>query len=141
MLLNCIIQGQEDMISEVPQQRLVFFVKHIDSILREVKLSHHVKTEIFKALIIILPPIKEIYGSFWAALIEFTQTGVSASNTPNDDEVPFLHASLRLLATLHRLSTKESNDDLEDAWNENKASIANGLRALFSQLQCASSSP
>lgn len=135
MLLNCIIQGRENIISEIPQQRLVFFVKHIDKIFSEGKLSYNVKTEVFKALTVILPLIRGIYGSFWAALIKYTQTAWSTTHTPVDDEIASLHASLRLLVTLHRLSTQESNDDLEDAWNENKESISNSLLSLLSQLQ------
>ncbi len=135
MLLNCIIQGEEDIISEIPQQRLVFFVNNIVKILREGKMRRHIKTEVFRALTVILPLIKEIYGSFWTALIGFTQTAWSAVHPPIDDEIASLHASLRLLVTLHRLSTHESNDDLQDAWNENKESIARGLLSLLSQLQ------
>lgn len=135
MLLNCILQGEAEIIPEIPQQRLVFFVNNIVKILSEGKMHRHIKTEVFKALTVILPLIKEIYGSFWVALIGFTQTAWSSAHPPIDDEITSLHASLRLLLTLYRLSTHESNDDLQDAWNENTESIARGLLSLLSQLQ------
>ena len=139
VFLNCLIQNQDDIISEIPQQRLVFFVKHICDILNEVVLSRPLKTEFSKTLIAILPPIKEIYGSFWIAIVEFTQNTLSAAHTSSDDEIPSLHTSLRLLMTLHRLSTQESNDDLEYAWKESRNLIASRLLLLLSQLQCTSS--
>ena len=138
ILLNCVIQSQEDIVAEIPQQRLIFFVKHIDDVLREIELSHPVKTEIVKALTISLPLIKDVYGSFWATIVEFTQNTLSVTHTPRDDEVAFLHASLRLLMTLYQLSTQGSNDDLEYAFNESQQPIAGGLLSLLSQLQCAS---
>ena len=141
MLLNCITQNQAEVISEIPQQRLVFFVKHIDEILREVKLSHAVKAELFKALTAILPPIKGTYESFWLTLIKFAQDVLSVAHAPVDENLPSLHASLRLLMTLHRLSIQESNDDLVDAWNELKESVASSLLSLLSQLQCKSFKP
>ena len=136
--MNCVTQNQAEVISEIPQQRLVFFVKHIDDILREAKLSRAVKTELLKALTATLPPIKGIYESFWLALMKSAQDILSVAHAPIDEELPSLHASLRLLMALHRLSTQESNDDLVDAWNESKESIANSLLSLLSQLQCKS---
>ncbi len=101
-------------------------------------MSHPVKTEIVKALIITLPLIKDIYGSFWTTIVEFAQNTLSITHTPSDGEVAFLHASLRLLMTLYRLSTQDSNDDLEYALNESQEPIASSLLSLLSQLQCTS---
>ena len=138
VLLNCITQNHEDVISDIPQQRLVFFVKHIDDVFREVKPSYPIRTELFKALAAILPPIKGIYESFWLTLIKSAQNALSVARVPSDEELPSLHASCRLIMTLHRLSIQESNDDLVDAWNESKESIADSLLSLLSQLQCKS---
>ena len=136
ILLNCIIHSQEeDIVFDIPQQRLVFFVKHMDDALNNVELPLPIISEILKALTIVLPPIKEIYGSFWKTLLEVAYTTQTNGNALNDDDFPSLHARLRLLETLYRLREEGSNDDLEDAWDGSKELVASGLLSLLSQSQ------
>lgn len=121
--------------AEIPQQRLVFFVKHIISQVSKGISSLAIKTEILKILKVVLPPIKEIYDNFWARVIELVRESWIFNTQISDDEIPNLHASLRLFSTLKRLSAEESNDDLQDTWTDEKGSLFEGLLGLLKKLQ------
>lgn len=119
--------------TEIPQQRLIFFVKHVVTQLQDDTVSTQTRTEIYKALTAILPSVKDIYGSFWAELIELTQRSCSVSYVVGDSDIPFLYAGLRLLMAINGLSIQESNDDLQDAWTDAKVSFQDGLLKLLIQ--------
>lgn len=135
IFLNCITNRQEDLVIEIPQQRLVFFVKHVVSQLFKGISSKSLKTEIFIALGAILPPIKDIYDNFWARIIDFILDWWSSQSLIGDDDIPIMHASLRLFQTLKRLGYEESNDDLQDAWKEKQGLMLESLLGLLKQLQ------
>lgn len=97
--------------------------------------SKSIKTEIFIALRAILPPIKDIYDNFWARIIDFILDWWSSQSLVGDDDIPILHASLRLFQTLKRLGYEESNDDLQDAWKEKQGLMLDSLLGLLKQLQ------
>lgn len=135
LLLNAVIQKQNDIVQAIPQQRLVFFAKHIISQLAESSVSKSVASEAFKALTVILPFIKDIYGSFWGQIVDAVINRWSLLREQDDSEVPSLHASLRLCATLNKLSGEDANDDLQDIWASERRSLVGGLLALIGQLR------
>lgn len=135
VFLNCIIKRQEDLVIEIPQQRLVFFVKHVVSQVLKGISSKSIRAEILTSLRAILPPIKDIYDNFWAKIIDFVLELWSSQNQVGDDDIPILHSSLRLFQTLKRLGNEESNDDLEDAWKEKQGLMLEGLLNLLELLQ------
>lgn len=76
-------------------------------------------------LLFVLPAVKELYGPFWSAIVdEMKRTGA-------ESDLYALHASLRVLSLLRKSYMLESNDDLLDAWNENKAAVVNWLVDLL----------
>lgn len=79
-------------------------------------------------LAIVLRPVGEIYGEFWANILDIIQ-GFEL-HTAGDDVLFGVYASLRLLALLRKLQMQESNDDLLDAWTEKKGTIAERLLDL-----------
>jgi len=123
--LNCILHTKDEYVNDIPQQRLLFFIKHMTR-----ELSN--RTEILKVLHAVLPPIKEIYGSFWHEILDAVQQDfiISAS----EDSLPNIHAALRLSSLLQKQRMQEANDDLSDAWTERKGYIAKVLIRLMSNL-------
>ena len=133
VLMNCILSSQEDYINEIPQQRLIFFVKHVTQALQDKSLSTSlVGGEIMRALVTILPRVSDIYGSFWEELLVIVQEGWDQAVI--DDNIYRIHASLRLLSLLSKPHMQESNDDLLDFWTDKKQAIAGGLIDLLNQL-------
>ena len=134
VLLNCVIYRPEEYVDEVPQQRLVFFVKHVVEQCQDgLLLLPGVGGEIMKALTAVLPIIKEIYGSFWADLLDIVPQ-VWLGHT-RDEDIYGIHSSLRLLSLLKRPDMQQSNDDLLDAWIEKRNSVVEGLVGLMIELQ------
>ena len=110
--------------------RAVFFVQHlIGQLENNVPSSSIARGQIMAVLSFVLPAVKEIYGLFWSTIFdEIQQTGL-------ESDLYALHASLRLLTLLRKPYMLESNDDLLDAWSENKTAIAHWLLGLLRQLQ------
>lgn len=125
-LVNCIFSRAQDYVNEIPQQRLVFFVQHIVGQLETcVPSSTLAGGQIMAVLLFVLPAVKELYGPFWSAIVdEMKRTGAQT-------DLYALHASLKILSLLRKSYMLESNDDLLDAWNENKTAVANWLVDLL----------
>ena len=131
VLLNCILQHNEGIMEGIPQQRIIFFVKHVAG--QSQKASLPARIEILKTLRVALLPIKEIYGSFWGEVFDIIE---KAFNEPVDDEnLPFLATSLRLLSLLRGQDMLDSNDDLLDLWIANKGFLAKKLVSLAGKLK------
>ncbi|MCJ1244899.1 hypothetical protein MMC30_002100 [Trapelia coarctata] len=127
VLLNISIRKLDDY-TQIPQPRLVFFVRHMVSQLRDNRIALEVVTEIHKALAVMLPQVKEVYESFWERLIDTIVDGWFAAAIKNLSDISSLHASLRLCAILQALSVEEeSNDDLKDSWTEKRSAIVDHL--------------
>jgi hypothetical protein len=87
--------------------------------------------EICKLLAGALRPICEIYGSFWADIID-DLISVWDKTSGCDESLSLLHGSFRLFACLK--SFWEANDDLKDAWVESKTKLSNGLILTLKKL-------
>lgn len=132
VLLTCIFHGAEDYVKEIPQQRLVFFVKHAVQHLEKIQPTSIMGGQIMNALAVVLPPVREIYGAFWAELLDVIQK--SGLRSTGDDTLFGVHASLRLLSLLKKSYMQEGNDDLLDALSEKSEAIAAALLELLTQL-------
>ncbi|KAL8807885.1 MAG: hypothetical protein Q9200_004485 [Gallowayella weberi] len=136
-------------LSNVPKQRLVFFVQHackalvmtlgaIESFRTQAQLWNPalvIGAELMHSLNHLLPTLAETYGTFWEDTIENLTRTWSLPDIISDDGLPLLHASLRLHSTLRRTSTAGSNDDLLDAFQNTEASIATSMLSLLHLLQ------
>lgn len=131
VILNYILQRPDDFVNEIPQQRLVFLVKHLVEELPNANLTF--RAEIFKSLTVVLAPIKDIYGSFWAETLRMLQQ--VWTDLPEDVSLPALHASLRLLSLLRKPHMLEANDDLLDAWTDQKMEVTKALIVLMGMMQ------
>jgi E3 ubiquitin-protein ligase listerin len=137
VLLNCLLDTKASgLITKIPKQRLVLFVKHSVRHLHKGKLSKQLTDEILKALSAIIPLIREVYDSFWGQMVDFINNALSPPNQVwDDDNISILHATLELLATLEKLMVDESNEDLEDAWMENEKLLIENLFGLLKECQ------
>ncbi|KAI9877231.1 MAG: hypothetical protein M1830_004467 [Pleopsidium flavum] len=139
IIINTIIQNQDGIADGIPQQRLVFLIKHLLSNLGQSIPSSPVIAEIFKVFTVVLPIIKGIYGSHWTEILRSITTVWSQKPSSNDEELPIVHASLRLYATVRSLvGDEDGNDDLEDAWKESLSASSNGLINLLKRPQAVS---
>ncbi|KAI9775587.1 MAG: hypothetical protein M1835_005753 [Candelina submexicana] len=118
VLLNTLLQHHGDVIGNVAQQRLVFLVKTVCSWLSQEFTPRTVITEILKLSTAVLPFLKEIYGSHWADALTYLAEMWAKIASINDEQLPAIHASLKLYAVTKMLVGDDANDDLVDAWQE-----------------------
>ena len=134
-LFNCVLYRQEGIVSTIPKQRLVFFVKHGVSQCHGSLLAEPACTEILRALVIILPVIGDLYGDFWEGTLSTIRDVWSNVQSSNESDIPLINVSLRLLSVLRSLAAQESNDDLQEALDNNTALVSEGLIGLMSHSQ------
>jgi hypothetical protein len=138
-LLNLLIKGDDDLISNVPSQRLIFLTKHLLSIPSFVEAPAGLQAELLSTLASILPPIKDLYGDFWHDAVMLLAKYLG-SITDASEIVP-LHAALRFHACLFSLTGEESNEDLEEELSKVKPSFENSLLEILTHFdgKCGSS--
>lgn len=130
-LLNILLSGEEDVVSTIPAQRLVFLVKHLIGCLQSDLKSLGLRAEITKTLTFVLPGIRELYGSHWEDSMQILSATFKATHG-GEEGLPLLVSSLRLFARLKSMAESEDgNDDLQDAWSERKTEIFNEVASTI----------
>ena len=119
-LFSCILSREMDLTKAIPQQRTVFFIKHV--VKSMAACSRACQTELLRVLQALLPSISDIYGSFWDELLD--QLSKLLHLAQNDENLPLLASSFRMCELLGRLSTQESNEDLTDSWTAHKVAFS-----------------
>ncbi|MCJ1287927.1 hypothetical protein MMC26_007279 [Xylographa opegraphella] len=134
VLLNAAIGRLQDFdrLEELPQPRLVFFVKHVVTQLQSGTLSLSIIAELLRTLGVLLQLIKDIYGSFWEDIMGFVVGACSRIVKEKISEISFTHATLRLYDTMKRLvRTYDENEDLKDSWAQVKLVAEESLVQLI----------
>lgn len=132
MLLNILLSGEEDIVSTIPAQRLVFLVKHLVECLQSDVKSLGLRAEITKTLTFVLPGLAELYGSHWEDSMQILSATLQTTSG-GEEGLPLLVSLFRLFARLKSMAEREDgNDDLQDAWTERKAEIYNALASTIS---------
>lgn len=134
VFLNCIVDTREDLVAQIPPLRLIFFAKHVISQFQNQETSPPIQTEMMKILKVALVPFREVSGAFWKDIIDISMSSWS-NDQIKDDEIPLLHASLRLFETLKMLTPQNSNVDLQDCLREKRELLDEGLMKLLTCLQ------
>lgn len=130
-MLNTLLSGEEDVVSTIPAQRLVFLVKHLIECLQSDMKSLGLRAEVTKTLIFVLPGIAELYGSHWEDSLQIL-SATFKTTSGGEEGLPLLVSSFRLFARLKSMAESEDgNDDLQDAWSERKAGIFNDLASTI----------
>ena len=153
ILLSSILdrQGFIEVLPSIPKQRLVFFVQHVckhlvtligtdassetrslPTGLELVKIS-----DILRVLRHFVSVLGETYGSFWEEIVDVLGKMWTVEKELSDNDLPLVHASLRMHATLLKLGSQETNDDLVDVLRNREESLGNGLVRLLYALQDA----
>jgi E3 ubiquitin-protein ligase listerin len=119
LLLDACMQVYEIGDLPVANNRIVFAVKQLTSWMDDPsELSDSLCTAVCRCLRYLLPCIKSVYGEHWEKTISFCMNLWNrAPEGLVDAAIPYLHASLKLIASLEALPDR--NDDLEDALSEN----------------------
>ncbi|KAJ5682594.1 hypothetical protein N7462_005759 [Penicillium macrosclerotiorum] len=129
-LLNILLSGEDNIISTIPTQRLVFLTKHLIEYLQSDTKSLGLKAEIIKTLTFVISGLAEIYGSHWEESMDILSTFFK--NTSGGEEgLPLLASSFRFFARLKSMAEGDSNDDLQDAWLERKTGLFNDLASTI----------
>ena len=126
VLLNILLSGEEDVVSTIPTQRLVFLAKNLIECLQSDTKSLGLKAEILKTLTFIIPGLAEIYGSHWEDILEILNE-IFTEVSGGEEGLPVLASSFRLFIRLKTMAEGDSNDDLQDAWSERKVKLFNGV--------------
>ena len=136
-LLNTILNTQEDILTGIPKQRLIFLIKRLLTALGS-PVGAAVKSELLKTLVTMLQGVHDMYGEHWEQTLDGVVgiwtliTAESEHGTINEGHVLLENTSLRLLATLRTMArSMEANDDLVDALKEKESKIQSGLVDLL----------
>ncbi|KAJ5975614.1 hypothetical protein N7481_009321 [Penicillium waksmanii] len=125
-LLNILLSGEENVVSTIPTQRLVFLTKPLIECLQSGLQPLGLSAEIIKTLSFVLPALSEIYGSHWEdsmAILSIVLKDISGG----EEGLPLLVAAFRLFSSLKSMTDGESNDDLQDVWLERRVGLFNEL--------------
>lgn len=140
VLLTLCAQAYERGELPVANNRIVFAVRQITSWLDEPDFSPSFSAEVCRALAALLPCMKDVYGSYWEATLEFcVSLWQTVATLDLHDALPIIHASLKLVRMLETLS--EPNDDLEDALKETSNAKSKALIELLKLPRPTSSQP
>ncbi|CCU74310.1 RING zinc finger protein [Blumeria hordei DH14] len=124
----CVYDGEE---LPVVQNRLVFAVKHVVSWLKEIT-DVRIASEVCQLLRRLLPSIKNVYGSYWGATLQFCDsiwTKQKAIPLCNENLV-VMSASLKLFSEMKNIC--DPNDDLIEALDDHdQKNICHLLEFLF----------
>lgn len=129
VLLNLLIKGEDDLIGNVPSQRIIFLTKHLLSIPSFNDTPAGLQSELMSTLTSILPPIKELYGDFWLQTVTLVTQYLNSLDDAS--QIAPLHSALRLLACLDSLIKGGGNEDLEEELSKAKPSIETSLLEIL----------
>ncbi|OQE25542.1 hypothetical protein PENSTE_c006G05814 [Penicillium steckii] len=129
-LLNILLSGEEDVVSTIPTQRLVFLTKPLIECLQSDLYPLGLSAEIIKTLAFVLPGLSEIYGSHWEDSLAVLST-IFKNVSGGEEALPLLVSSFRLFSQLKSMTDGESNDDLHDVWLERRVGLFNELASTI----------
>ncbi|EXJ90200.1 hypothetical protein A1O1_03299 [Capronia coronata CBS 617.96] len=127
VLLDLLLDGRSKSLEEIPSQRLIFFVQTLTRLLTDKSDDLGYQTEAMRLLDPVLSAVKDVYGPHWERILTCLLT-LWHDGHDLADNIPLLHASLRLYARLRSLAASDdSNDDVRDSWEAAQASLEDGL--------------
>lgn len=130
--LNTFVQNIDGCVKSIAKQRLIFFVKAAIDMLKAGEAGVSSQTEISKALGVLMPEMRDMYGDYWADVLAYIAGVWSAldvaSRDDNERNIPLLHSTLKLYIVLRRLKEEpEANEDLAEAWEERQTEMNQSL--------------
>ncbi|KAJ5581771.1 Zinc finger RING-CH-type [Penicillium sp. DV-2018c] len=129
-LLNILLSGEDEVVSSIPTQRLVFLTKNLIECLQSGSMPSGLTSEVIKTLSFVLPALSEIYGSHWEQTMDILGSVLRDTNG-GEEGLPLLVSSFRLFARLRSIAESDSNDDVQDAWSDSKTGLFNALASTI----------
>jgi hypothetical protein len=117
--LNAVLSVYQEDEIPVASNRLIFAVKQILSWTPDLATKNRYQTsESCRALQVLLPSIKDVYGTYWESSLSLcTSIWESSSNGDlSEEDIPMIGMSLKLYSILRKL--EDANDDLQEALAE-----------------------
>lgn len=137
-LLNVFLSSMDDdFLATAALQRLTILFRDTVSVLADSGDDTVVQSLILSILGKLVSPLKEVYGEYWATMINFVKdlwlkTSSLQTSQPQDASLNRLHESQRLYRALKRVSVDEDcNEDLVEALTASMAELHNGLLHLL----------
>ncbi|EXJ80612.1 hypothetical protein A1O3_06896 [Capronia epimyces CBS 606.96] len=127
VLLDLLLDGRSEPLNEIPGPRLIFFAQRLSRVLIDASDDLGYQTEAMRLLDPVLSASKDVYGAHWDNILQHI---VSLWHDGHDlaDNIPLLHASLRLYGRLKLLAESDAcNEDLGESWTAAQVSLADGL--------------
>jgi E3 ubiquitin-protein ligase listerin len=133
LLNSCLaIYTKDEAQIPVAQIRLISVVKQILSWSEALATTHvELGSEACHALHLLLPAIKDVYGSYWQDALNLSAAIWSADGLVclSDVQLPAVGMSLKLVSILQSLA--DANDDLADALVQSNTAISSGMINLL----------
>lgn len=117
VILNLLLSGEEDLLSALPPQRLVYLVKAVVGSLNYPGQNTGELAEMLKLLTLVLPSVASIYDEFWKDLWT-SLTSMMTQDQMKQIDIPLLCSAVKLFTLYERLAAEDSNDDLVEVWEE-----------------------
>jgi hypothetical protein len=135
VLLDLLLNGSSEPLDGIPTQRMVFLMQALLRLLDQFKDDLSIKVEALKLLDPILSATRDIYGDHWDQVLQCLVSEWQKDGGL-DNDLPLLHASLRLYGRLRTLvGSDEINEDLAESWETAQASLKEGLLQCLKRLQ------
>lgn len=132
VLLNLFLDGNAEPLEGIPTQRLIFLMQTQLRLLADKEnVGYGYQTEAVKLLDPVLSATKETYGEHWGQVLQCL-LGIWQNGNDLKDDLPLLHASLRLYGRLGILAgSEEANEDLTDSWKAAQPALEEGLLQIL----------
>ena len=122
VVLNLLLDGEADILTSLPTQRLVYLVKAVVQAVRSSDHSTEELCEMMKLLTLVLPHISSIYDEFWNDLWLFVASAIKRDWTV-PVALPLLQSTLKLFLIYKDLAAAEANDDLIEVCQEHEKEL------------------
>ena len=127
VLLDVLLSGSSEPLENLPSQRQTFLMQSLVRTLSSERAGLAARTLATKILEPVVVAIKNLYGDHWEQILQ-SLVAVLQNGSDLNEDLPLLHASLRLYGRLRSLAkSDDANEDLAEAWNAGQHSLEDGL--------------
>ncbi|KIW66293.1 hypothetical protein PV04_08490 [Phialophora macrospora] len=127
VLLDVLLAESPEPMEGIPSQRQNFLMQTLVRMLSEDSAGSDFQTLAIRLLEPVVVAVKDLYGGHWEKIFQSLAAILQSGSSWNED-LPVLHASLRLYGRLRSLAKfDDANEDLVDAWRGAEPILEEGL--------------
>ncbi|KIX99599.1 uncharacterized protein Z520_04232 [Fonsecaea multimorphosa CBS 102226] len=127
VLLDLLLNGQSESLEIIPSQRQIFLMQTLERVAGDASAGLACQTMAMKLLEPVVTATKDIYGDHWGRILQ-NLVSLWRDGSDLNNDLPLLHASLRVYGRLRDLANAEdANEDLIEAWKASRPSLEEGL--------------